>query len=40
MGNRDIPLGAGQDAPLAGHNEFPRSCEGAGNFWGLPIPIE
>lgn len=39
LGIHDIPLGAGRDAPLAGSNEFPEaSREGAGNFWGLPIP--
>jgi len=39
LGIRDIPLGAGQDAPLAGTNEFPEALrESAGNFWGLPLP--
>lgn len=39
LGIRDIPLGAGQDAPLAGTNEFPEALrEGSGNFWGLPLP--
>lgn len=39
FGIRDIPLGAGQDAPLAGHNGFPEWLrESANNFWGLPIP--
>ena len=35
----DIPLGYGQDSPLAGTNEFPEWLrEVANNFWGLPIP--
>jgi pyrimidine-specific ribonucleoside hydrolase len=39
FGIRDIPLGAGQDAPLAGHNGFPEWLrESSNNFWGLPIP--
>jgi inosine-uridine nucleoside N-ribohydrolase len=39
LGIRDIPLGAGQDAPLSGTNEFPEALrEGSGNFWGLPLP--
>lgn len=39
LGIKDIPLGAGQDAPLAGNNEFPEGLrEGANQFWGLPIP--
>jgi len=39
LGIQGIPLGAGQDAPLAGSNEFPeRMREGANQFWGLPIP--
>jgi len=34
-----IPLGYGQDSPMAGHNEFPEGIRQAGNnFWGLPIP--
>jgi len=39
LGIHDIPLAAGQDAPLAGSNEFPKELrQGADNFWGLPIP--
>jgi len=39
LGIRDIPLGAGQDGPLSGSNEFPEGLrEGSGNFWGLPLP--
>ncbi len=39
LGIHDIPLGAGEDAPLAGSNEFPEWLrQSAGNFWGLPIP--
>jgi inosine-uridine nucleoside N-ribohydrolase len=39
LGIRDIPLGAGQDAPLAGSNDFPEALRQlANNFWGLPIP--
>ncbi len=39
LGQVDIPLGAGQDSPMAGHNEFPESVRQFGNdFWGLPIP--
>jgi purine nucleosidase/pyrimidine-specific ribonucleoside hydrolase len=34
-----IPLGYGQDSPMAGNNEFPEGIRQAGNnFWGLPIP--
>ena len=34
-----IPLGAGQDAPLAGSNAFPDWLrESSDNFGGLPIP--
>jgi inosine-uridine nucleoside N-ribohydrolase len=39
LGIHDIPLAAGQDAPLAGSNEFPEGLrQGADNFWGLPLP--
>jgi inosine-uridine nucleoside N-ribohydrolase len=39
LGITDIPLGYGQDSPLAGNNEFPEWVRQAGNgFWGLPIP--
>ena len=39
FGITDIPLGAGQDAPLAGTNGFPEGLrQSANNFWGLPIP--
>ncbi len=39
LARADIPLGAGQDSPMAGHNEFPESVRQFGNdFWGLPIP--
>jgi len=39
LGIHDIPLAAGQDAPLAGSNGFPEALrQGANNFWGLPIP--
>jgi inosine-uridine nucleoside N-ribohydrolase len=38
FGIEDIPLGYGQDSPLAGTNEFPEWLrQGANNFWGLPI---
>lgn len=34
-----IPLGAGQDAPLAGSQAFPEWMRRASNdFWGLPLP--
>jgi len=36
-GYGDIPLGAGQDAPLAGNNAFPNKVrEGSNDFWGFP----
>ena len=36
-GYGDIPLGAGQDAPLAGNNAFPNNVrEGSNDFWGFP----
>lgn len=39
MGFVDIPLGAGQNAPLAGSNEFPEAVRDSGDrFWGLPVP--
>ena len=39
FGITDIPLGYGQDSPLAGTNEFPEGLrQGANDFWGLPIP--
>jgi len=39
LGREDIPLGAGQDAPLAGTDEFPEGLrESANDFWGLPLP--
>jgi pyrimidine-specific ribonucleoside hydrolase len=39
LGIQDIALGAGQDAPLTGSNQFPEGLrEKANNFWGLPIP--
>ncbi len=39
LGLAGIPLGAGQDGPLAGTNEFPEALrDHAGQFWGLPIP--
>jgi inosine-uridine nucleoside N-ribohydrolase len=35
----DIPLGAGQNAPLAGANAFPENVrQDSNNFWGLPLP--
>jgi len=35
-GYGDIPLGAGQDAPLAGNNAFPDFVrEGSNRFWGF-----
>ena len=35
----DLPLGYGQDGPLAGENEFPEGVRQASNdFWGQPIP--
>ena len=34
-----IPLGAGQDAPLAGSQAFPEWMRQASNdFWGMPLP--
>jgi purine nucleosidase/pyrimidine-specific ribonucleoside hydrolase len=34
-----IPLGAGQDAPLAGSQAFPEWIrQDSNNFWGLPLP--
>jgi pyrimidine-specific ribonucleoside hydrolase len=39
FGFKDIPLGYGQDTPLAGHNEFPEGMRQAANdFWGFPLP--
>lgn len=39
FGFHDIPLGAGQDAPLAGHNGFPEWLRDASDdFWGISIP--
>ncbi len=39
FGISNISLGYGQDAPLAGTNEFPEGLrESANNFWGFPIP--
>jgi inosine-uridine nucleoside N-ribohydrolase len=39
LGVEGIPLGAGQDAPLAGSNAFPDWLrESSNNFGGLPIP--
>lgn len=39
MKNNTIPLGAGQDAPLAGTRAFPEWLRQASNeFWGLPLP--
>ena len=39
FGISGIALGAGQDAPLAGNNDFPEWLrQSANNFWGLPIP--
>lgn len=39
LGIHDIPLGAGQDAPLAGSAGFPEGVREASNsFWGHPIP--
>ncbi|OGO18513.1 MAG: hypothetical protein A2Z14_19950 [Chloroflexi bacterium RBG_16_48_8] len=39
LGISTIPLGAGQDAPLAGNNAFPEVLrQSANNFWGLPLP--
>lgn len=36
---KTIPLGAGQDAPLAGSHAFPEWLRQASNdFWGLPRP--
>ena len=34
-----IPLGAGQDAPLAGSQAFPEWLrQDSNNFWGMPLP--
>ena len=39
LGIEGVPLGAGQDAPLAGSNAFPDWLrESSNNFGGLPIP--
>jgi purine nucleosidase/pyrimidine-specific ribonucleoside hydrolase len=39
FGFTDIPLGAGQDSPLAGSNSFPEWVrQSSNNFWGFPIP--
>lgn len=39
LGVQGIALGAGQDMPLAGDNQFPEWLrEGANEFWGHPIP--
>jgi inosine-uridine nucleoside N-ribohydrolase len=39
LGIEGIPLGAGQDAPLAGSNAFPDWLrESSNNFGGMPIP--
>lgn len=39
LGIAGIPLGYGEDSPLAGNNGFPEGVRQAGNvFWGLPIP--
>jgi pyrimidine-specific ribonucleoside hydrolase len=39
FGISGIPLGYGQDAPLAGTNEFPEGMrQSANDFWGFPIP--
>lgn len=39
FGVNGIPLGAGQDAPLAGSSEFPEWLrQSADGFWGLPLP--
>jgi purine nucleosidase/pyrimidine-specific ribonucleoside hydrolase len=39
FGRTDIPLGAGQAAPLAGDHAFPEWMrESANSFWGLPVP--
>jgi pyrimidine-specific ribonucleoside hydrolase len=39
FGIKGIPLGAGQDGPLSGNNEFPEWLrQSANNFWGLSLP--
>ncbi len=39
FGYTGIPLGAGLDGPLAGHNSFPEGVRQAANgFWGFPVP--
>jgi purine nucleosidase/pyrimidine-specific ribonucleoside hydrolase len=39
LGITSIPLGTGQDAPLAGSNAFPEWIRQSSNdFWGLPQP--
>ena len=39
FGITGIALGAGQDGPLAGSNEFPEWLrQSASNFWGMPLP--
>jgi len=39
LGIESIPLGAGQDSPLSGSNEFPEWLRKVSDeFWGLPIP--
>jgi purine nucleosidase/pyrimidine-specific ribonucleoside hydrolase len=38
-GASEVPLGAGQAAPLAGDNLFPEGMRQAANdFWGFPLP--
>ncbi|HET7010488.1 MAG TPA: nucleoside hydrolase [Anaerolineales bacterium] len=38
-GKADVPLGAGEAAPLAGNNMFPEAMRLAANdFWGFPLP--
>jgi purine nucleosidase/pyrimidine-specific ribonucleoside hydrolase len=39
FGFTGIPLGAGQDRPLAGSNSFPEWVrQSSNNFWGFPVP--
>lgn len=41
LGFDGILLGAGQDGPLAGTNEFPEWMrQSANDFWGIPFPQE
>jgi pyrimidine-specific ribonucleoside hydrolase len=39
LGRSAVPVGAGQDAPLAGNNAFPDPWrQGSDDFWGIALP--